>query len=49
MSGPSALRDLLTNVLEAVVASSASYEKLSKDFEASLKGSRPRSPEMADR
>lgn len=33
LSGPSALRDLLTNVLEAVVVSSASYEKFSKDFE----------------
>ncbi|MFA5187465.1 MAG: AAA family ATPase [Patescibacteria group bacterium] len=34
LSGPSALRDLLTNVLEAVVASSPSYEKFSKDFES---------------
>lgn len=33
LSGPSALRDLLTNVLEAVVGSSPSYEKLSKGFE----------------
>ncbi len=38
LSGPSALRDLLTNVLEAVVASSASYEKFSKDFEAFAQG-----------
>ncbi len=38
MSGPSALRDLLTNVLEAVVASSPSYEKLSNDFEAFAQG-----------
>ena len=33
LSGPSALRDLLTNVLEAVVASSPSYAKFSQDFE----------------
>jgi len=38
MSGPSALRDLLTNVLEAVVASSPSYEKFSEDFEAFAQG-----------
>src|SRR3990170_5154711 len=33
LTGPSALRDLLTNVLEAVVVSSPSYEKFSEDFE----------------
>jgi len=38
MSGPSALRDLLTNVLEAVVTSSPSYEKFAKDFEAFAQG-----------
>lgn len=38
LSGPSALRDLLTNVLEAVVESSPSYEKFSKDFEEFSKG-----------
>ena len=38
LSGPSALRDLLTNVLEAVVASSPSYEKFSKDFESFAQG-----------
>lgn len=38
LSGPSALRDLLTNVLEAVVESSPSYEKFSKDFEGFAKG-----------
>jgi hypothetical protein len=38
LSGPSALRDLLTNVLEAVVESSPSYEKFSKDFEKFAKG-----------
>ena len=38
LSGPSALRDLLTNVLEAVVESSPSYEKFSKDFENFAKG-----------
>lgn len=34
LSGPSALRDLLTNVLEAVVTSSPSYTRFSKDFDA---------------
>jgi len=38
LSGPSALRDLLTNVLEAVVASSPSYEKFAKDFVAFAQG-----------
>lgn len=38
LSGPSALRDLLTNVLEAVVESSPSYVKFSKDFEDFAKG-----------
>lgn len=38
LSGPSALRDLLTNVLESVVTSSPSYEKFSQDFEAFAKG-----------
>jgi len=38
MSGPSALRDLLTNVLEAVVASSPSYNKFSAEFEAFAQG-----------
>ncbi|MDD5309097.1 MAG: AAA family ATPase, partial [Deltaproteobacteria bacterium] len=38
LSGPSALRDLLTNVLEAVVASSRSYTKFSQDFDAFAKG-----------
>lgn len=38
LSGPSALRDLLTNVLDAVVASSPSYERFSKDFEAFAQG-----------
>jgi putative ATP-dependent endonuclease of OLD family len=38
LSGPSALRDLLTNVLETVVASSVSYEKFSKDFEVFAQG-----------
>lgn len=33
LSGPSSLRDLLSTVLESVVASSPSYEKFSKDFE----------------
>jgi len=38
LSGPSALRDLLTNVLEAVVESSPSYDKFSKDFDTFAKG-----------
>jgi predicted ATP-dependent endonuclease of OLD family len=38
LSGPSALRDLLTNVLEAVVESSPSYGKFSTDFEAFAQG-----------
>lgn len=38
LSGPSALRDLLATVLETVVASSPSYEKFSKDFEAFSQG-----------
>lgn len=38
LSGPSALRDLLTNVLQAVVASSPSYNKFSKDFDTFAKG-----------
>ncbi|HOX38632.1 MAG TPA: AAA family ATPase [Candidatus Brocadiia bacterium] len=38
LSGPSALRDLLTNILEAVVESSPSYEKFSKDFDAFAQG-----------
>lgn len=38
LSGPSALRDLLTNVLEAVIESSPSYAKFSKDFEEFAKG-----------
>ncbi|MEW5825252.1 MAG: AAA family ATPase [Candidatus Bipolaricaulota bacterium] len=33
LSGPSALRDLLTNVLEGAVQSSPAYEKLCADFE----------------
>jgi len=38
LSGPSALRDLLTNVLEAVVESSPSYTKFATDFETFAKG-----------
>lgn len=38
LSGPSALRDLLTNVLQAVVASSPSYEKLCENFEMFAQG-----------
>ncbi len=38
LSGPSALRDLLTNVLETVVVSSASYKKFSRDFEEFAEG-----------
>lgn len=38
LSGPSALRDLLTNVMEAVVESSPSYERFSKDFDAFAQG-----------
>ncbi len=38
LSGPSALRDLLTNVLQAVVASSSSYDQFSKAFEAFAEG-----------
>jgi hypothetical protein len=38
LSGPSALRDLLTNVLEAVVASSESYSKLENDFKGFSEG-----------
>lgn len=38
LSGPSALRDLLTNVLEAVVESSPSYEKFTQNFEEFAKG-----------
>jgi predicted ATPase len=38
LSGPSALRDLLTNVLEGVVESSPSYGKLCSDFEAFAEG-----------
>lgn len=38
LSGPSALRDLLSNVLEAVVASSTSYETFSQNFETFAKG-----------
>jgi predicted ATP-dependent endonuclease of OLD family len=38
LSGPSALRDLLSNVLEAVVASSPSYEAFSRNFEAFAQG-----------
>lgn len=38
LSGPSALRDLLTNVLEAVVESSPTYEKFSKDFDTFAQG-----------
>jgi hypothetical protein len=38
LSGPSALRDLLTNVLEAVVASSPSYQQFSHGFDAFAKG-----------
>jgi putative ATP-dependent endonuclease of OLD family len=38
LSGPSALRDLLTNVLEAVVESSPSYDRFSKDFEEFAQG-----------
>lgn len=38
LSGPSALRDLLTNVLEAVVESSPSYDKFSQDFDTFAKG-----------
>lgn len=37
LSGPSALRDLLTNVLEAVVGTSQSYTKFSQDFDGFAK------------
>jgi putative ATP-dependent endonuclease of the OLD family len=38
LSGPSALRDLLTNVLEAVVESSPSFQRFSGDFSTFAKG-----------
>lgn len=38
LTGPSAFRDLLTNVLEAVVESSPSYVKFSDDFETFAEG-----------
>lgn len=38
LTGPSALRDLLTNVMEAVVGSSPSYEQFSKDFDVFAQG-----------
>ena len=37
LSGPSALRDLLTNVLESVVESSPSYTRFATDFETFAK------------
>ena len=38
LSGPSALRDLLTGVMEAVVESSAAYERFSGDFATFAQG-----------
>jgi len=38
LSGPSALRDLLTTVLESVIESSPSYTRFSEDFEAFARG-----------